>query len=207
MKYYIGIDESGITNNHIQRIYKSKYRIDFSKNEILNFITLILFEKSTFDYLNLLIKELKIKYFQTEYFIFHSYEFFNFKIRYDKNCKIYIYKFLNLLELYHFKTYQIRVDINSLYKKYQEKTIDPYFYGIKIFLDQLILNKLLLNSKFFVETRGNKLDQNLIFLLKRNFKISLNSEITIKNFKFISKKDFEYYLLIEIADLISYLER
>ncbi|BDV03744.1 MAG: hypothetical protein HPPSJP_4650 [Candidatus Hepatoplasma scabrum] len=206
MKYYIGIDESGITSNHLQKIYKVKLSKKFNKNEIVNFITLVLFNKETFDYLNFKVKQFKIQYFKSEKFIFHSYEFFNFKLRYDKNYQLYIYKFLNLLESQNFKIYQIKIDIDSLYNKYKEKTIDPYFNAIKFFFNKLFFDSFLLNSDIFIETRGQYLDYELLNSFKLNLKYN-NLLFLQKNIKFIDKKDEEHYLIIEIADLISYLER
>lgn len=207
MKYYIGIDESGITNNHLQKVYKSKLKKNFTKNETLNFITLVLINKSTFDYLNFKIKQFKIRYFKTEKFVFHSYEFFNFKLKYDKNYQIYIHKFLNLLELQNFKIYQIKIDIISLYNKYQEKTIDPYFNSIRFLFNKLLIDNFFFNSQIFIETRGQYLDNNLLNLFKLNFKSFHQFILFQKNINFIDKKNKEHYVIIEIADLISYLER
>lgn len=207
MKYYIGIDESGITNNHLQKVYKSKLNKAFNKNETLNFITLVLINRSTFDYLNFKIKQFKIRYFKTEQFVFHSYEFFNFKLRYDKKYQIYIHKFLNLLELQNFKIYQIKIDIISLYNKYQEKTIDPYFNAIKFLFNKLLIDNFLFNSQIFIETRGQYLDNKLLNLFKLNFRYFNQFCSLQKNINFIDKKNQEYYLIIEIADLIAYLER
>ncbi len=220
----IGIDESGISNQHnniIKKIQNNQLINTFS-NWYLGFLII-----ERLDYINL-IKELTIlkkKFFNGETPHLHATELFSKNGSFYKYAKNDVSKFIEeillLLTKTNFNFYIAKIEEKSHYNKYLLKSLDPYILSISYFVEKYIYDFTSDNTVFILENRSpirinanktkisgcdvttyNKFNttvNNVLREKKRTFKYLM--QFTSKKDKMIVRKT-----IIEITDLILFIK-
>lgn len=204
MKYFCGIDESGISNSYKNLLNQFLETNTIKKDKRFFLLTMILIDENEYKNFKQKFNELKLSFFKTSKIKLHTSDFLNLRKQFFnfslEESKKFFFEFLNLIDNTYFTIFQVIVDNQKHFERYRERSYNPYFLSINYFIEMLIKTKPNKNIEVFMEGRGYNLDIDLLKRLynKHNifkYKIDLH---------FINKNAKDNYELIEIADFVAY---